>query len=167
MEQGKETGVSLVGAPPARPVGVQAIALFKLAGSVLLFAIAAGAGLLTHMVGTAQLAHVLRIVRGDVDEQFLQRLLIQASLVAPRTLEAVSVGTGVYALLLLTEGIGLWLRQRWAEYFTVIVTASMIPLELYEVVQRPSPTNLLVLGSNVVIVIYLVTQLIQVRQGAE
>ncbi len=40
-----------------------------------------------------------------------------------RKLKAIGAGTFFYAALLLTEGIGLLLRRRWAEYFTVIVTA--------------------------------------------
>ena len=34
------------------------------------------------------------------------------------------------------EGVSLLLRKRWAEYFTVIVTASFIPLEIYELVKK-------------------------------
>ncbi len=160
MEQRGTTAESRTDTRANRSIGVLAIALFKLVGSLGLFAVAISAALLTHTAGAAQLAHWIRIVRGDPDEQYLQRLLVQVSLVAPRTLAAVSAGTAVYAVLLLTEGIGLWLRQRWAEYFTVIVTGSLIPLEVYEVVQRPSPINLLVLGSNVVIVVYLAARVL-------
>src|SRR5262249_6931006 len=96
--------------------------------------------------------------------RFLQRLLVQLSLVPPRTLEAVSAGTAVYAILLLTEGVGLWLQQRWAEYFTVVVTASLIPLELYEVAGRPTVTNFAVLGSNIAIVAYLVSRVLRAQR---
>jgi uncharacterized membrane protein (DUF2068 family) len=78
-----------------------------------------------------------------------------------KTLEAVSAGTAVYAALLLIEGVGLWLRQRWAEYFTVIVTASLIPLELFEIIRRPTVTNLVLLAINIVIVVYLVASVLR------
>jgi hypothetical protein len=42
----------------------------------------------------------------------------------------------VYAGLLLTEGLGLLLRKRWAEYLTIITTAGLIPIELYEMSRR-------------------------------
>jgi uncharacterized membrane protein (DUF2068 family) len=142
-----------------RPLGLRVIALFKLSSSVVLFAVALGAFQLMHTAGVAQLAHWINILQADPDEHILLGLLVQLSLVAPRTLQAVSVGTLVYAALLLTEGVGLWLRQRWAEYFTVIVTASFIPLELYEVVRHLSGVNLAVLASNVAIVAYLLTRL--------
>jgi uncharacterized membrane protein (DUF2068 family) len=76
-----------------------------------------------------------------------------------RRLRAISAGTFVYAGLLLTEGVGLLLRRRWAEYFTVIVTGSFIPLELYELTRRISATRLIVLGVNVAIVWYLIAVL--------
>jgi hypothetical protein len=34
------------------------------------------------------------------------------------------------------EGVGLWLRKRWAEWLTVIATSLLVPLELYELVRR-------------------------------
>ena len=142
-----------------RPLGLRVISLFKLSSSVVLFAVALGAFQLMHTAGAAQLAHWINILQADPDEHILLGLLVQLSLVAPRTLQAVSVGTLVYAALLLTEGVGLWLRQRWAEYFTVIVTASFIPLELYEVMRHLSGVNLVVLASNVAIVAYLLTRL--------
>ncbi|MBU6247849.1 MAG: DUF2127 domain-containing protein [Xanthomonadaceae bacterium] len=60
-----------------------------------------------------------------------------------------------YAALFLTEGIGLWLRRHWAEWFTVIATGSLIPVELYELLREPSWIKLAVLAGNVAIVVYL------------
>jgi len=42
----------------------------------------------------------------------------------------------VYAALLLTEGIGLLLRRRWAEYFSVVAVAFKKTLEVYELTRR-------------------------------
>src|SRR5215470_16145433 len=53
----------------------------------------------------------------------------------------IDAGALVYAALLSTEGIGLLLRRRWAEYFTVLVTGSFIPLELYELARRATVTR--------------------------
>jgi uncharacterized membrane protein (DUF2068 family) len=78
-------------------------------------------------------------------------------------LEAASAGTFIYSALLLTEGVGLLLRQRWAEYFTIITTAGLIPLEIYEIVHRITPAKIVVLLVNVAIVAYLV---VHVRRKA-
>ena len=76
-----------------------------------------------------------------------------------RQLRAIGAGTLVYAALLLTEGIGLLLRRRWAEYFTVIVTGSFIPIEVYELTRRLTGTRLALLGVNVAVVWYLIVVL--------
>jgi uncharacterized membrane protein (DUF2068 family) len=76
-----------------------------------------------------------------------------------RKLRAIRAGTVIYAALLLTEGVGLLLRRRWAEYFTVIVTSSLIPLEAYEVLRRVTLARLILLGVNVAVVWYLIAVL--------
>lgn len=44
-----------------------------------------------------------------------------------------SIGSFLYSVLQLTEGIGLWLEKRWAEFLTVIATSLLIPVEIYEI----------------------------------
>ena len=64
-----------------------------------------------------------------------------------------------YGLLELVEGTGLWLDQLWAEYLTVIATSLLLPLELYELVHRPSALKAVGLVVNLAIVAYLVHHL--------
>jgi uncharacterized membrane protein (DUF2068 family) len=61
-----------------------------------------------------------------------------------------------YAVLMGTEGIGLYLRRPWARWFTVIATGSLIPIELYEIAREAHPVRVLVLLANIAIVVYLV-----------
>jgi uncharacterized membrane protein (DUF2068 family) len=79
--------------------------------------------------------------------------------VEPRTLRAIGVATFVYAATFLTEGVGLLLRRRWAEYLTVVVTGSFLPLELYELVERVRITRALVVAANLAIALYLIARL--------
>lgn|GEM_PF-84076 len=65
----------------------------------------------------------------------------------------------VYAGLLYVEGIGLWLQKRWAEYLTVFATAIFIPVELYEIYERPTWIRIGILFINIFIVWYLSTRL--------
>lgn len=57
------------------------------------------------------------------------------------------------------EGTGLLLRKRWAEYLTTGVTASLVPLELYERAHRPSALKLAGVLLNVAIVWFLAARL--------
>jgi len=61
-----------------------------------------------------------------------------------------------YAALYATEGVGLWLRKRWAEYLTTIATASLVPFELWELARGASIAKAAALAINVAIVIYLI-----------
>jgi uncharacterized membrane protein (DUF2068 family) len=65
---------------------------------------------------------------------------------------------------LLTEGTGLFLRKRWAEYFTIIATSSFIPLEIYEIVRRVTLGKIILLLINLAVVVYLA---VEVRQNPE
>jgi uncharacterized membrane protein (DUF2068 family) len=77
----------------------------------------------------------------------------------PHRIKEFGIGSFVYAGLFLTEGIGLWRLKRWAEWFTVIITASLVPIEVYEIYRRPTAIKVLVLLVNVAIGVYLVIRI--------
>jgi uncharacterized membrane protein (DUF2068 family) len=68
------------------------------------------------------------------------------------------VGTFLYAGLFATEGVGLLLRKRWAEYFTIVTTGGLIPIEVFELTRHFTTTRLVVLILNVLTVWYLVAR---------
>ncbi len=137
---------------------------FKLAKGLLLLVVGVGILRLLHQDVADVLASWVAQLHVDPENRYVNRALSAALSLDDRRLKEISVGTFVYSALLLTEGIGLLLRQRWAEYLTVIVTGSFIPLELYELAKRITLTRLTVIGINVAIVWYLVGRL---RQGHE
>jgi len=138
------------------------IALFKLIKGILLLAVGIGALKLLHRDIAQTVAHWVDILRVDPDNRLIHRLLTRILSVTPAQLRAASGGTFVYAGLLLTEGLGLLFRKRWAEYFTIITTAGLIPIEVYELSRRVSTAKVAVLIINVAIVAYLVRR---VRKG--
>jgi uncharacterized membrane protein (DUF2068 family) len=71
------------------------------------------------------------------------------------TIKLVGAVFTVYALVEGLEAVGLWYQKRWAEYLTFLVTASLLPLEVYELSQRLSPFKLLAFVINVAVVAYL------------
>ena len=66
-----------------------------------------------------------------------------------------AIGAIAYALLEGTEGVGLAMRRRWAEYLTVIATGILIPYEAYEVIHRATLFKVGALLLNVAVVGYL------------
>lgn len=61
----------------------------------------------------------------------------------------------IYCAILLTEGIGVYLQQRWAEFVMIVATAAFIPLEVRHLWHRPSFGALTILLVNCFIVWFL------------
>src|ERR1700693_317016 len=85
--------------------------------------------------------------------QLLLKLVVYIGTFSHTTLLA--IGAVVYALLEGTEGVGLAMRRRWAEYLTVIATGILIPYEAYEVIHKVTPFKVGALLLNVAVVGYL------------
>ena len=135
------------------------IAGFKLFKGLVLLAVGIGALRLLDKGAAAEVYLWANAFRVDPGNRYLLRLLSRISILNDKTLEELSVGTFFYSALLLTEGAGLMLRKHWAEYFTIIMTASFIPLEVYELARRASFARGVVLALNVAVVIYLAMNL--------
>ena len=73
-----------------------------------------------------------------------------------RRLEELSGLTLFYASPLPHRRRRLLRQKRWAEYLTVVATASFIPLEIYEVCRHVTWIRVLLFAGNVAILTYLV-----------
>ena len=73
------------------------------------------------------IAHWIEMLRADPHNRYVLWLLEKVSNVDERRLRQLSVGTFFYSALFLLEGTGLALAKRWAEYLTIITTASLMP----------------------------------------
>jgi uncharacterized membrane protein (DUF2068 family) len=140
------------------------IALFKLLKGLLLVGVGIGAFKLLHRDLGETVAHWVNVLRVDPENRFVHGLLSRVLRINANQLKELGVGTFIYAGLLLTEGTGLLLRKRWAEYFTIITTGLLVPLEVYELVRHLTTVKVIVLIVNVAIVIYLI---VHVRRGAQ
>jgi uncharacterized membrane protein (DUF2068 family) len=147
-----------------RAVVLRLIAAFKLVKGLLLVVLGLATISLRHRDVTAILGTWVDQLHLDPGGRLVRGLLLHVGDFDARRFVALGAGMLVYAALLLTEGFGLLLRKRWAEYFTVVATAALVPLELYEIARHPTWTRLTVLVVNVVIVWYL---LIRLRSRAE
>ncbi|HXP83745.1 MAG TPA: DUF2127 domain-containing protein [Bryobacteraceae bacterium] len=135
------------------------IALFKLFKGILLTVVALGTFRLVRPDLHATLARWAHAVHVDPAGRRANAVLAKVTNLTPKKLEELGLGELFYAGILLTEGIGLLLRRRWAEYFTIISTGVFIPLEIYELAERVSVPRLAVFAINVAIVWYLVARL--------
>ena len=139
--------------------GLRLIAAFKLLKAFALLALGIGALRLLHKDAATVVAHWIDIFRGDPHNHFIHLLLAKLSILDDRRLKELSVGTFVYSAIFFTEGIGLALRKRWAEYFTIISTSSLLPVEVYELARHASIGKVFALLINLAVVAYLIFEL--------
>lgn len=139
--------------------GLRLIAAFKLVKGFALLALGIGALRLLHKDVAAVLEHWINIFRVDSHNHFINLLLAKLAILDDRRLKELSIGTFIYSAIFFTEGIGLALAKRWAEYFTVITTASFLPLELYELAKHASYGKGFALVVNVAVLAYLIREL--------
>jgi uncharacterized membrane protein (DUF2068 family) len=140
------------------------IGAFKLLKGALLVAIGFGVHHLVNRDAAEVLQHWARLVRIDPQSHYIHTFIAKVTGLSPHTLRELSVGTFIYGTLFLVEGCGLLFRQRWAEYMTIISTALLLPVEVYEVAREPHVRRIALLVANVVIVVYLVVNLYRTRR---
>ena len=164
---GLEDAGSLRGVEDAKPQSDRVIGLigaFKLVKTAILVTL----GIIALEGGHERIAHALAhsthwtgIFSG---REIVQRGLARVLSLDDQTIHRLGIASLVYALVFATEGIGLLSRRRWAEWFTVGITGSFVPLEIYELVRRPGPGKVVAIIVNVAIVAYLLMRLRATRR---
>jgi uncharacterized membrane protein (DUF2068 family) len=136
------------------------IAIFKLIKALSLIVVGIGALHLIHSGNAANtLTHLAERFGFNPGARYLDRALAKIANLPPKDFKDLGIGSFIYAALFLTEGIGLWLEKHWAEWFTTIITASLVPLEIFEIHHHPTITRVIVLLLNIAIVVYLLIRI--------
>ena len=91
----------------------------------------------------------------DPDRLAIATLLDKVTLLNDHRLKQLSAVVFIYAALDFIEGTGLVLEKRWAEYFTLMLTVALLPLEAIKLVYHPNHWTLILLVANILIAIYL------------
>jgi uncharacterized membrane protein (DUF2068 family) len=134
---------------------IRLIALFKLLKAALLIAVGMSALHLVHRDVASVAEHLVTMLGLDPGNRYVGRALQKFADLTPNKIKSLGIVSFIYAGLFLTEGIGLWLVKRWAEWFSVIITTSLIPVEVYGIYRHPSTIKCLVLIVNIAVVAYL------------
>jgi uncharacterized membrane protein (DUF2068 family) len=146
--------------------GLWMIAAFKLFKGLTLLAVGVGALKLLHRDVASEVERWINYLRVDPQNHYIQKLLTKVGLLDDRKLKELSIGTFFYSGLLITEGVGLALKKRWAEYLTIVSTALLLPLEIIEIIHRVDFTRIALFVINIAVVIYLVIE-VRRKQGVE
>jgi uncharacterized membrane protein (DUF2068 family) len=143
-------------APTPRIDILRTIALYKLLKVLLLLALAYGEVRLSDASLIAKLVTWASARPLGLEHKVVTWLLEWFSGLSASRVHALRMVTLAYAAVFAIEGIGLWMRKRWAEWMTTIITASLIPLELWELFNRPNIGKAAVFVANVAIVVILI-----------
>lgn len=132
------------------------IGAFKLVKAVVLGALGIGGllGLPEEFVRPALRA--LQWTGAMSGHHTMRRAVVKLLSQSDQTLRTLAIAGLCYAAVFAVEGVGLILRRPWAEWLTVVVTASFMPVEIYELVRHPGAGKVVALAINAAIVAYLV-----------
>ena len=125
---------------------VKALALTAL-GLTLLFGI--------HRDPVEMVMRIAQAVHLPVTSHLFDLLITFAVNATPQKERTLGITALGYAVVIAVEGIGLHLRRGWARWFTIGVTSSLIPLEVYEILERREPIRVAILVLNIAVVAYL------------
>jgi len=154
--------------PQRRNKGLILIAVYKIGQALLFIALGVGALRLLHKDIQDELTQLIDHLRFNPESKLINFILVQASIIDDHMLRRVSAVLFAYAGLGLIEGIGLYLEKVWAEYLTLLITASFLPFEIFEVIRRLTWIRASLLLLNVLVFFYLlkvVTERVRVRRS--
>ena len=148
--------------------GLLVVGLFKLSKAVFFGALAAGALKLVHQnVGDLALRAV-DILKIDPEGRLASLVMDKADMISSHHLRQAGMLSFAYACVCVVEGIGLMMQKEWAEYFTIVLTASALPWESYEMYRDFSWFKVGLMVLNVLVLLYLLwlVRRMRLRQAA-
>ena len=133
------------------------IAGYKFLQALVLGAVGFGALHFLHseMGVDDALADLMVAIKANPESHFINFLLYKASLVDEPMLRRIGAIAFSYAGLSCAEGIGLYLEKAWGEILTLIITASFLPWEIFELLQKLTWVRCALLIINLLVFLYL------------
>lgn len=132
-----------------------AIGVFKLLQAVLFILLGIGAIRLLHKDLMSVTEHFILAMRFNPESHFVNLVLEKVAMIDPHRMRQISAVIFAVAALDIIEGTGLVLEQAWAEFVTLILTASFLPWEMFEIIRHTNWMRIGLTIINLAVVIYL------------
>jgi len=139
--------------------GLRAVAVFEGLKGVLVLGAGCGALALLHRDLQALAEEVVSHFHLNPASRFPRIFLEAAGRTTDARLWVLAALAAAYAAIRLAEAYGLWNARRWAEWLGTASGGLYVPIELYEIVHRPTLTHAVLLVGNLVVSGYLLRQL--------
>lgn len=131
------------------------IAIYKFLYALIFIAIGIGAHRLLHKDIADQVELFARYLRFNPESRLVNFILEKASLLNDPALRRIGFVAYCYAAVTLAEGIGLYLEKAWGEFLTLAITASFLPLEIFEIYRQVTWVRIGLLTANILVFVYL------------
>jgi uncharacterized membrane protein (DUF2068 family) len=132
-----------------------AIISFKILKGLLFAALALTAYVLSDNDLPAEFQSLLHFLRLNPEKKFWSDLAVHVGNLTESKVLWVALGTLVYSLFSLVEGVGLMFRISWAGWMAIGESAFFIPIEVYELEHKFTHPVFFILIANIFIVWYL------------
>jgi uncharacterized membrane protein (DUF2068 family) len=144
---------------------LQVVAIMEAVKGVIVFG--AGFGLLTLLHRDVRRVAVSLVTRLHIDpeQHYAGIFLNAASKVTDAHLWALAALAVLYSALRATEAYGLWFNRRWAAWLGAASGAIYVPIEIYELIDRPNWVKAGALIFNLAVIAYLVWTLKHSPEG--
>jgi uncharacterized membrane protein (DUF2068 family) len=139
-------------------VALRTVAIFETTKAAMVLLLGCGVFHLMHENLDEVAKHIVQVLHvnpeGNLSNLFFELASYAAS---DLNLWVLALGTLVYTSVTLTEAYGLWREREWAQWFSLLSTASYLPPELYWMLRDPSWFKCAVLVINIVIFLFMVS----------
>ena len=135
--------------------GLRAVAVLEgLKGTIVLL-VEIGFLSLLHK-NTGEIAErLVRHFHMNPEHHFSHVIIDAATKLNDGRLWALAAGAAAYSTVRFVEAYGLWHARVWAEWFALLSGALYLPWELYEIAEKQTLVRWAILGSNLVIMSYM------------
>ena len=142
----------------ARRAGLRTVALLEaLKGVLALVGAFVFIRMLRHDVDFEEAAeHILfRFHINPSNHRWSQQVLHAADKISDTSIAMVLGLAIAYSTLRFIEGYGLWRARAWGEWLAIISGCLYLPFEVYELIRRPNAFHWIILGINILVVLYI------------
>lgn len=140
---------------PAAKSGIRVIAIYEATKGLI--GLLAGFGLLSLMnrdlVDFAE--DLVGFLHLNSEGRLAHRIVETITKLNPSNIKIFFFLALIYAAKQLVEAYGLWRLRPWAEWVAIFSGLIYIPIEIYELVHKPTFTRATILILNIAIVVYL------------
>lgn len=146
---------SLPAEKPKRAPTLYAIVGFKLLKGIGALLLALGVYQLRDNNLPDEFDRLVEFLHVDPDNRFVSLLADRVAEITPTNLHWVVILSVLYSFFVMLQGFGLMFRVKWIVWLVIGESAFFLPIEILELMRKPSWVKAAIIAVNVLIVWYL------------